>query len=355
MNSIVSKNPIVHKIVDGSTKGDLLEMLINKQLPLTEEEYLESLVFVLQGEEFKVQALEKLRQIAPNFKASYVEKAQANHRVAYFVLVEALETQNAQIIAKLVRNQALPFEFLLKVAEKGNDVILEILLDNQIKLIAYPEILEKMRENPNVTNFILGKIKEIREFYLENDEPEEIQAEDVLEDVKELATIKKEESSEELEDDEDELLLEDADVVQEKALTMLQEINAMNTAERIKLALGGSKTQRLILVKDTNKMVSLAVLESPKIGIDEVGLMVRNRSLPKELIARIARNREWTKNYTIIMELVHNPKTPVKDAMGLVKKLYRKDVQKISRDKNVNPVIRNVAVQLERQKSGVKR
>ena len=138
-------------------------------------------------------------------------------------------------------------------------------------------------------------------------------------------------------------------------MTALQEINLLTISERIKLALTGVRTQRMILVKDSNKMVALAVLESPKISLDEVALLVRNKSLPGELIAKISKKREWTKHYSIIHELVLNPKTLVKDALGFVKKLYVKDLQKISRDKNINPVVRNLALNYYREKSGVKK
>jgi len=142
--------------------------------------------------------------------------------------------------------------------------------------------------------------------------------------------------------------------VQEKALTTLQEINAMTISERIKLALTGSKTQRMILVKDANKMVSAAVLESPKLGVDEISLLARNKSIAGEIIAKIANRRDWVKNYNVMYELIHNPKTPIKDALSFVKKLHMRDLQMIARDKNVNPVVRQLAMNFQKQKSGIK-
>ena len=154
--------------------------------------------------------------------------------------------------------------------------------------------------------------------------------------------------------EEEEEIPEDLEQVEEKTLNALQQINAMNTAERIKLALTGSKTQRMILIKDANKMVSSAVLESPKIGLDEISLLAKNKSLAGDLIAKISRKRDWTKNYSIIIELVQNPKTPVKDALGFVKKLHIRDLQLFSRDKNINPVVRTLAMNYFKQKSGIK-
>jgi len=362
--SVVSKNPLVIKIAEGTAGEDLMDMLFQKQLPFTEEEYLEAFVFAHRDEVEKAKAVNLLKDISENTKASYLDKQEANHRVAYFLILEALDRQNTMIISKAVRNQALPYEFLLEIAEKGNGQILEILLDNQIKLIAYPEILEQIEKNPEATNFILGRVNEIRAYYLESHEVEEIPQEavmDVLEDLKEVIILETEKEREAVEegrqddeDDEGEDDLLSLEAVEEKALTTLQEINAMTISERIKLALTGSKTQRMILVKDANKMVSAAVLESPKLGVDEISLLARNKSIAGEIIAKIANRRDWVKNYSVMYELIHNPKTPIKDALSFVKKLHMRDLQLIARDKNVNPVVRQLAMNFQKQKSGVK-
>lgn len=357
MISIISKNPLVKKIVDGSAGNDLIDMLLVKQLPFTEEEYLESLVFALKNENVKEKAVKRLTEIPESVKSSYIEKLEANHRVAYFIILDALGKKNQSIIGKAIRNQAMPFEFLLKIAALGDTHMLEALLENQVKLIAYPELLMEIEKNPQATNFIKGKIKEFREFYL-NMEAEKIPEEAIPEEIKEIIIqeqqaqqqeIAKEKPGEEAGEEEGKVDAKEKAV--QKALNVLQEINNMNTAERVKLALSGSKTQRLILIKDANKMVSMAVLESPKIGIDEILLLARDRSVAGEIITKISKRRDWTKNYNIIFELVQNPKTPVKDAMSYVKQLHIRDLQMVSRDKNITPTIRQLALNYYREKN----
>lgn len=355
MINIISKNPLVKKIVDGTAGQDLIDMLLDKQLPFTEEEYLEVLVFLLKDEILRDRASVRLKEIPDNVKTAYIEKPEANHRVAYYIIIEALSKKNRSIITRAILNQALPYEFLLKIAAYGDAHILEALLDNQIKLIAYPEILDEIEKNPQATSFIKGKIKEFREFYLAM-EAEEIPAEEVLEEVKEIIVQEQQEAAKEKsgegEAEKEEEGLQAIEQVGKKALNTLQEINNMNIAERIKLALAGSKTQRMILIKDANKMVSMAVLESPKIGIDEVLLLARDKSVAGEIIARVSQRRDWTKNYNVILELVQNPKTPIKDALSFVKQLHIRDLQLLSRDKNVNPTVRQLALNYHREKSG---
>jgi hypothetical protein len=356
---LISRNPIVIKIAEGSATDEVLEMLVHKQLPLTEEESLESLVFAMKTEGFKTQALELLKHISDSTKSSYVDKREASHRVAFYILLEALNWKKDSAIAKIIKNQIFPADFLVRIAQRGDPEMLEMLLENQIKLIAYPEIMEAMTKNPKITKFVLGRIQEIREYYLEQNIAEEIPAEEVLDEIKETLLKEQENNPDALSQDDESDVEEDLDSlegleeVEQKALTTLQEINNMNIAERIKLAFNGNKTHRMILIKDTNKMVSLAVIESPKLSIDEVTQILKNKSIAGEIIGKIARNREWTKNYPVILELVQNPKTPVKDALSYIKKLHYRDLRQLTRNKNVSPVIRNLAFNYFSQKSGI--
>lgn len=343
MTKLVSKNPIVYKIVDGEVSNDIFNLLFSKQLALTEEEYLEVLVFLLKRDDLKGKSLKLLPAIPESVKSQYVERKNANHRVAYYLLYEALNQRNDRIISKIISNQAYPFDFLLKIAEEGSAPMLELLLENQIKLIAFPEIMDRMEKNPHATNFIKGKIGELRDFYLKEEKADEISQDEVIENIEQVA----EQKTDSQEDEEEDISLAE---FQEKVVTTLQRINELTIPERIKLALTGNRTERMILIKDSNKLVSLAVLESPKITEDEVMLILRDRSIAQEIISKIAGRREWSRNYTMVVEMVQNPKTPLKKSLSMVKKLHLRDLKTIVHDKNVHYVVRNLATNLLKEK-----
>ncbi len=340
---MVSKNPLVQKIVEGSPGEDLLQYLLSKQLAFTEEEYLESLVFVLPHAKFQGRARELLGLIPPPVKEQYVQKREAHLRVADFILQEALDAGYFNTLALIIQNQGVPTEFILRIAAKANAAVLEALLENQVRLIAYPEILDMMETNPLCNPFIRGRIKELRDFYLQPKAAEAIAETEVLE---ELTTVLAEEQEEDAP--------ASVEKIQQQAKTTLQRINLMGISERVRLALTGNKTERLVLIKDPNRLVQTAVLDSPKMADDEVLIHVRNLSLPGEIIGKIATNREWTKNYTIILALVANPKTPVNRAISFVKQLHDRDLKLLSRDRNISPVIRVVAENLVKLKEKVK-
>jgi hypothetical protein len=340
---MVSKNPLVLKIAEGSPSKDLLKFLLTRELAFTEEEYLESLVFVLPLAGYKERARELLGLIAQPVKEQYVQKKDAQLEVADYILQEALEAGYYSTLTLIILNQGYPVEFLLRIASRGKAALLETLLENQIRLIAYPEIMERMEANPECNLFIRGRIQELREFYLQPTAAPAIAESEVIE---QLTTAVSEEHKEEAG--------VNVQQIQQEALTTLQRINRMGVSERVRLALTGSKTERLVLVKDPNKLVQSAVLDSPKMADDEVLIHVRNLSLPGDIIGKIANNRDWTKNYSIIVALVENPKTPINRAMSFVKQLHDRDLKLLAQDRNISPVIRTLAQNLMKQKEKVK-
>jgi hypothetical protein len=340
---MISKNPLVLKIAESAPGDELLKYLLSRQLAFTEEEYLESLVFVLPDPKSREQAQQMLGLIPQPVKEQYVQKREAELRVIDFILQEALDAGYFNTLTLIIQNQGIPAEFILRLASRAQAAVLETLLENQIRLIAYPEIMDKMEANPDCNPFIHGRIRELREFYLKPKTAVAIPEAEVLND---LVMVIAEEQKQEPQLDENK--------VKQEALTALQRINIMGISDRVRLALTGTKTERLVLIKDANKLVQTAVLDSPKMAADEVLIHARNLSLPGEIIAKIANNREWTKNYTVLLALVENPKTPVRNALAFVKQLHARDLKLLSRDRNVSPVIRSLAQNLEKQKEKVK-
>ena len=113
--------------------------------------------------------------------------------------------------------------------------------------------------------------------------------------------------------------------------------------ERIKLALRGSREQRSVLIRDPNKVVSVAVLGSPKLNVNEIETYARMTSVQEEVLRVIGTSRQWIKHYPVISALVRNPKTPVAIAMPLVIRLNERDLKMVARDRNVPDGVRAAA------------
>ena len=125
--------------------------------------------------------------------------------------------------------------------------------------------------------------------------------------------------------------------------TTLQRIAKMTVAERVVAAMKGTREERTILIRDSNKIVNVAVLSSPKITEAEIESIAKMTSVSEEVLRIIGRTRGWMKNYVITASLAKNPKTPVALSMNLLARLLEKDLKAITTDRNVPDVVRTAA------------
>jgi hypothetical protein len=127
--------------------------------------------------------------------------------------------------------------------------------------------------------------------------------------------------------------------------TTLQRIARMNVAQRIAVAMKGSREERAILIRDPNKIVAVAVLSSPKMTESEIESVAKMASVSDEILRIIANTRAWMKRYGVMAALAKNPKTPVAISMNLLGRLTDKDLKMISADRNVPEILRITARQ----------
>jgi hypothetical protein len=122
-----------------------------------------------------------------------------------------------------------------------------------------------------------------------------------------------------------------------------QKLAKMGFSARLKAAVKGSREMRAMLIRDPNKMISAAVLSSPKLTEPEVESFAKMASLSEEVLRIIASNRAWTKNYNVVLGLAKNPKTPVALSMQFLQRLTGKDLAQVSVDRNVSEALRIAA------------
>jgi hypothetical protein len=123
----------------------------------------------------------------------------------------------------------------------------------------------------------------------------------------------------------------------------LRKIASMTVAQRMALAMKGTREERAILIRDPNKIVGVAVLSSPKLTETEVESIAKMASINDELLRIIANTRAWVKNYGIVLALTKNPKTPLAVSMNLLARLNERDIRMLSQDRNIPDVLRITA------------
>jgi hypothetical protein len=130
----------------------------------------------------------------------------------------------------------------------------------------------------------------------------------------------------------------------------LQKIAKLNITGRIALAMRGNKEDRTILIRDSTKLVALAVLDSPKISDAEVEKIALQKNVLESVLRAIPMKRKFAKNYNIMRNLVYNPRTPLDASLGLMKQLLIRDLKNLSENKEVSDTVRKTATRMFRQK-----
>jgi len=131
-----------------------------------------------------------------------------------------------------------------------------------------------------------------------------------------------------------------------------QVLSTLPVIERMKLAMRGSREQRSKLIRDSNKLVAVAVLSSPKLNESEVENFARMANLSEDVLRIIATNRAWSKNYNVVAALTKNPKTPTALAMGFLQRLNERDLKMLASDRNVAEPVRLAARKFGSRRQG---
>jgi hypothetical protein len=135
-----------------------------------------------------------------------------------------------------------------------------------------------------------------------------------------------------------------------KKLTLLQKITKMTPSEKIKTALTGNMEERLVLIRDSNKLVARAVLGSPKLTDMEIENIASMKNVTEEVLRLIAMNRKFMKSYAVARQLINNPRLPIDVGLTLLHRLNERDMKGLLMNKNIAEVVRGMATKMIKQK-----
>ena len=119
----------------------------------------------------------------------------------------------------------------------------------------------------------------------------------------------------------------------------------MTNSQKIRKAMIGSASERLLLVRDSNRLVAQAAIKSPSIQENEVVRISASRTVSEDVLRIIAMDKEWTRSHQIKLNLVQNPRTPFAFSAKLVTHLREHELKGLARSKNVTGAIAQAARQ----------
>jgi hypothetical protein len=315
-------------------------------VPLSPAESVQLLVHLLQDAEPEVsgQAAETLRGWSDEQILDLVKSPDCDAKVLDYFSPSPSESIREAILA----NPATPAKCVALLAQEVSTSLLEIILYNRVRLLEFPEILAGIKLNPNATADILRLVREIEtEFF--GAKKSEYRVEAPAEEspfALEGAPIA------ELEEIPEDLSLEGLPLdpaAREQAI--LERLARMSVRDKIKLALMGTREERGILIRDSNREIAKTVLKSPKLSDNEIESFAAMRNISDDILRDIGTSREWTKRYNVVQNLVRNPRTPLLIAQRLISRLQAKDLMLLSRDRGVSESVRVGAQRAMRQRN----
>jgi hypothetical protein len=122
-------------------------------------------------------------------------------------------------------------------------------------------------------------------------------------------------------------------------------------AEKLRLAEIGTAAVRKELMRDPNRAVSRAAAESKSVTEQEACSYAKNPSLPEDIIRIISDRKEFHKSYNFKKALVSNPKCPLRTSMHWLPHLRPQDLREIANSKSIPSTLAQAAKQMMRKKS----
>jgi hypothetical protein len=263
----------------------------------------------------------------------------------YFARGRSSEAVRAAIVA----NTATPAETIATLASVVPADLLDRILDNRVRLLESPAILESVRRNPSATPQILRQVREIeQEFFSGKRHEYSVGATAEAEPVEAEAPGETADEAQLLED----LSLEGLPVDPEAREVALQErIAKLSPRQKVQLALMGTREARTLLIRDPSRQISLSVLESPKLSDSEVEGYASMRNVSEEVLRQIANSKGWARKYGVVHALVKNPKTPPMIAQRMLPRLTARDLSLLVRDRGIPEIVRRGAERMLKQRA----
>jgi hypothetical protein len=277
-----------------------------------------------ENQELKEEALDTLQTLPAQILLAALSQEQLHPSIIDFIV--KLRYQDSVVMRAALSHRMIGIKSLLFLAENSSGDILDMLSHND-------EILRKtdVLRIAIINNVHADKVMKLRLGWVEP--VEESEPSPATESQSEAHTLTEGDDADSL-DDED---------LESESLSKYQQLQEMTVADRIKMALTGDKEWRTLLIRESNKQISSAVLRNPRISEGEVLAVVKNRSSSDELIRVILLNRDWVKLYEMKKALVLHPRTPLQTAMRYMSFLSEKDIRELAKSREVGQAIVNNA------------
>jgi len=278
--------------------------------------------------------------------------------------------RDADVLVAVLKMPRITAAALEAAAERADEHAGEIIATNEELMLKHPSVIERLYLNKAVRMSTADRLIELavrnnielsipafkeaaaaimNELIAEpSEEPtfDDVQFKQV-DELAQAVALAEGEDTHEIDD-------EGEEKVKAAVLPLHAELANSTVSQKIRRATLGTAAERLILVRDPNRLVAAAAAKSPGLRENEAAQITASRAVSDEVLRIIAMNRELVRSYQVKLNLVTNPRTPLTFASRLVPHLRDADLRNLSRSKNVSAAVAQIVQQQlsRKQKAG---
>lgn len=262
-----------------------------------------------------------------------------------------------KVLARLVQNHAVADGTIATISARCPERITEIISVNQQRLLGAPQIIEALYKNRNTRMSTADRLIELAARHgvaltgipMFEELKKAIQGQ-LIPEASEAPLPSDDAFASALDEDSDQDAVardkaDGTEETKEEFVSLQSKIRAMNVGEKIRMALLGNAAARSMLVRDPNRVVSMAAIASPAMGDGEAKNAAQSREVSEDVLRFIAKKREWVRNYEIKRHLCNNPKTPLALSMTFLAHLRRNDLRALARSRGIPGGLKEAAKQ----------
>jgi hypothetical protein len=269
----------------------------------------------------------------------------------------------APVVEQLLRMPRLGEVALSTLAQHADEKIGELIATNETLLLTHPAVIEALYMNKRVRMSTADRILELAvrnqlnlnfPAYHEaaqailNELVPEASDEETFDDV----LFKQADAAAEVvlladavEDDTHDRDDDGNEQVREKFLPLYTTISQMTVTQKIRRAVLGTAAERMLLVRDSNRLVAAAAVSSPQTTENDAARIAACRNVSDDVLRILCQNRAFTRSYQVKLNLISNPKTPFTFSARMIPHLRDNDLRMLAKSKNIPATVQTAARQ----------
>ena len=316
-------------------------------LDMAPESALELLVALTEEEDAEVrrQARATLASWTPEQLNPLLRRRAASPETLRYFLSQ--DTARAELLPALLANRSTPPDAVADLAAVADMNTIKIMLDHIDRLRT--NALVALKNNSSYMTLYENRQSGVEDgFVFEPNLLEMLIIEARLEDEREGHVGL---SDEEIEEHDKAIAEAEAKGDEEKkAMSIFAKIAKMSVSQKVQAAIKGGREERAMLIRDASKVVSRAVLGSPKLTDSEIENFSNAKNVSDEVLRIISQNRKFMKSYSVMKNLCNNPRCPIDVGLPLLNRLIITDLRMVAGNKNISETLRKTADKMAKAK-----